>query len=72
MPAPGGGIRGIRPAFGYPSCPDHSLKKEVMAILEAAESLGVRLTSSYMIEPGASLCGMYLGHPGARYFSVHK
>ena len=72
MPAPGGGIRGIRPAFGYPSCPDHSLKKEVMAILEAAESLGVRLTSSCMIEPGASLCGMYLGHHGARYFSVHK
>lgn len=62
----------IRPAFGYPACPDHSLKKEVFRLLEAEETIGVSLTSSYAIQPTTSLCGMLIAHPEARYFSIGK
>ncbi|MDD3208813.1 MAG: methionine synthase [Bacteroidales bacterium] len=72
MRLPCGALRGIRPAFGYPSCPGHGLKKGVTAILQKEYDLGVTLTSSYMLQPAASLCGMYIGHPQARYFTVHK
>jgi 5-methyltetrahydrofolate--homocysteine methyltransferase len=65
-------LRGIRPAFGYPSCPDHSLKKEVINLLQAEKDLGITLTPSYMMQPVSSVCGMYIGHPQARYFTVHK
>lgn len=72
MKFPCGALRGIRPAFGYPTCPDHSLKKDVTAILQKEKDLGIALTSSFMLQPAASLCGMYIGHPQARYFTVHK
>ncbi len=69
---PCGALRGIRPAFGYPSCPDHSLKKEVINLLQTEKDLGITLTPSYMMQPVSSVCGMYIGHPQARYFTVHK
>lgn len=62
----------IRPAFGYSACPDHSLKKDVFDLLEAEEKIGVRLTSSYAIQPSTSLCGMLIAHPQAHYFSIGK
>ncbi|MDD4499434.1 MAG: methionine synthase [Bacteroidales bacterium] len=72
MKLPCGALRGIRPAFGYPSCPDHALKKDVVRLLQAEENLGITLTDSYMMQPVSSVCGMYIGHPQARYFTVHK
>lgn len=64
------GLQMIRPAFGYPACPDHSLKKEAFELLEAPEKIGVALTSSYAITPSTSICGMLIAHPEARYFSI--
>ena len=66
------GLHMIRPAFGYPACPDHSLKKEVFQLLNAPADIGVELTSSYAIIPTTSLCGMLIAHPQARYFNVTK
>lgn len=66
------GLHMIRPAFGYPACPDHSLKKEVFQLLNAPADMGVELTSSYAIIPTTSLCGMLIAHPQARYFNVTK
>ncbi|HXG77590.1 MAG TPA: methionine synthase [Gaiellaceae bacterium] len=64
-------FRGIRPAFGYPACPDHSRKGTLVSLLEA-ERVGIALTESYATLPGASVSGLYLGHPQARYFSVGR
>ncbi len=72
MTYPCGTPRGIRPAFGYPSCPDHTLKKDVVALLQPDGHLDITLTSSYMLQPSASICGMYITHPQAHYFTVHK
>lgn len=66
------GLHVIRPAFGYPACPDHSLKKDVFELLNATEEIGVHLTSSYAINPTTSLCGLLIAHPEARYFSIGK
>jgi 5-methyltetrahydrofolate--homocysteine methyltransferase len=63
--------RGIRPAFGYPACPDHSEKATLFALLRA-EDAGLALTESYASLPGASVSGIYLGHPSARYFAVGR
>jgi 5-methyltetrahydrofolate--homocysteine methyltransferase len=63
--------RGIRPAFGYPACPDHSQKPALFALLRAEEA-GLALTESYASLPGASVSGIYLGHPSARYFAVGR
>jgi 5-methyltetrahydrofolate--homocysteine methyltransferase len=63
--------RGIRPAFGYPACPDHSEKRKLFDLLEA-ETAGIELTESYAMLPAASVSGLYLGHPQARYFSVGR
>jgi 5-methyltetrahydrofolate--homocysteine methyltransferase len=63
--------RGIRPAFGYPACPDHSPKDELFELLDAG-SAGISLTESFAMVPAASVSGIYLGHPEARYFSVGK
>jgi 5-methyltetrahydrofolate--homocysteine methyltransferase len=63
--------RGIRPAFGYPACPDHSLKRELFQLLDA-DRIGVGLTESGAILPAASVAGLYLAHPEARYFTVGK
>jgi 5-methyltetrahydrofolate--homocysteine methyltransferase len=64
-------FRGIRPAFGYPACPDHSEKRKLFDLL-GAESLGLALTESFAMTPAASVSGIYLGHPRARYFSVGR
>jgi 5-methyltetrahydrofolate--homocysteine methyltransferase len=64
-------FRGIRPAFGYPACPDHSEKTKLFDLL-GAERAGISLTESCAMIPGASVSGIYLGHPQARYFSVGR
>ena len=61
---------GLRPAFGYPICPDHEDKRIVCDLLEARERCGFALTESAMLIPAASVCGMYLAHPRAYYFSL--
>lgn len=60
----------IRPAFGYPTCPDHAMKKLAFDILDAPAQIGVHLTEGYSIYPSTSLCGMLISHPKARYFST--
>jgi len=62
--------RGIRPAAGYPSCPDHTEKRTLWRLLNVDESTGIRLTESYAMWPAASVSGLYFGHPEARYFAV--
>jgi 5-methyltetrahydrofolate--homocysteine methyltransferase len=64
-------FRGIRPAFGYPACPDHSEKPKLFALL-GAEEAGLELTETFAMTPAASVSGIYLGHPEARYFSVGR
>ena len=64
--------RGIRPAAGYPACPDHTEKQTLFKLLEAEENTGVELTSSFAMSPGASVSGLYFGHPEARYFAVDR
>jgi len=64
--------RGIRPAPGYPALPDHTEMATLFELLEAAPNLGVELTESYAMLPAASVSGLYLNHPEARYFSVGK
>jgi 5-methyltetrahydrofolate--homocysteine methyltransferase len=60
--------RGIRPAPGYPACPDHSEKEKIFAILDAPANAGMELTSGYAMLPAASVCGYYFAHPQAEYF----
>ncbi|MBV5299250.1 MAG: dihydropteroate synthase [Rhodoferax sp.] len=62
---------GIRPAPGYPACPDHSVKKDLFALLQC-EEIGMTLTDSLAMSPAASVCGFYLAHPDAYYFNVGK
>ena len=65
-----GRYRGIRPAFGYPACPDHTLKTELFELLDVTEAIGTTLTESYMMSPGESTCGLIFAHPQAHNFSV--
>jgi 5-methyltetrahydrofolate--homocysteine methyltransferase len=64
-------FRGIRPAYGYPACPDHSEKGKLLALLDAGRA-GVDMTESFATIPAASVSGLYFGHPQARYFSVGR
>ncbi len=64
--------RGIRPAPGYPACPEHSEKGPLFDLLQAPDSIGVTLTESYAMLPMASVSGFYFSHPQARYFAVGK
>jgi 5-methyltetrahydrofolate--homocysteine methyltransferase len=64
-------FRGIRPAYGYPACPDHSEKEKLFSLLDAA-SAGLTLTESCASLPGSSVSGLYFGHPSARYFSIGR
>ena len=64
--------KGIRPAAGYPACPDHTEKATLFKLLEAEKNTGVKLTESFAMHPGASVCGLYFAHPEARYFPVGK
>jgi 5-methyltetrahydrofolate--homocysteine methyltransferase len=63
--------RGIRPAFGYPACPDHSEKRTLFELL-GAESAGLALTDSYAMTPAAAVSGLYFGHPESKYFAVGR
>jgi len=63
--------RGIRPAFGYPACPDHSEKGRLFDLL-GAEEVGLALTESYAMTPAAAVSGLYFGHPAAKYFAVGR
>jgi 5-methyltetrahydrofolate--homocysteine methyltransferase len=63
--------RGIRPAFGYPACPDHSEKRRLFALLDARR-IGMDLTESCAMTPAAAVSGLYLAHPQARYFVVQR
>ncbi len=64
--------RGIRPAFGYPACPDHTCKAELFDLLMATDNAGISLTESFAMLPAASVSGLYFGHPESRYFSVDR
>jgi 5-methyltetrahydrofolate--homocysteine methyltransferase len=64
--------RGIRPAPGYPACPDHTEKATLFELLDAPGRCGVTLSSSYAMSPAASVSGWYFSHPQARYFNVGK
>ncbi len=64
--------RGIRPAFGYPACPDHTEKRQLFDLLHAEEHTSIRLTESFAMWPAASVSGLYFAHPDARYFSVDR
>lgn len=64
--------RGIRPAPGYPACPDHTEKRLLFELLNAENYIGVRLTESFAMLPAASVSGLYFAHPDSRYFGVSK
>jgi 5-methyltetrahydrofolate--homocysteine methyltransferase len=64
--------RGIRPALGYPACPDHSEKRILFDLLEAEKNTGISLTEHFSMYPNASVSGIYLAHPEAIYFGVGK
>ncbi|MFW5925362.1 MAG: methionine synthase [Myxococcota bacterium] len=64
-------FRGIRPAFGYPACPDHTEKSKLWELLKADE-VGIHLTEQMSMVPGASVSGIYLAHPKSRYFNVGR
>jgi 5-methyltetrahydrofolate--homocysteine methyltransferase len=64
--------RGIRPAAGYPACPDHTEKGTLWRLLDAEKNAGVLLTESYAMWPGSSVSGLYFAHPEAQYFSLGK
>ena len=64
--------RGIRPAPGYPACPDHTEKGKLWELLDVADSIGLELTDAYAMVPTAAVSGFYFSHPDARYFSVGK
>ena len=62
--------QGIRPAAGYPACPDHAEKRTLFDLLRAEKNAGIKLTESYAMHPGASVSGLYFSHPDAKYFGV--
>jgi 5-methyltetrahydrofolate--homocysteine methyltransferase len=64
--------RGIRPAPGYPACPDHTEKGTLWRLLDPQTNAGMRLTDSFAMYPTAAVCGFYFSHPSARYFAVGK
>ena len=64
--------RGIRPAPGYPACPDHTEKATLFKLLDAEKAAGIRLTESFAMYPAAAVSGWYFAHPEARYFPVGK
>jgi 5-methyltetrahydrofolate--homocysteine methyltransferase len=64
--------RGIRPAPGYPACPDHTEKRLLFDLLGGEERVGIRLTESFAMRPAASVCGFYFSHPQARYFALGR
>ena len=64
--------QGIRPAPGYPACPDHTVKKDLFALLGAPDAAGIELTENFAMLPAASVSGFYFAHPQAKYFALTK
>lgn len=64
--------KGIRPAPGYPACPDHTEKIKLFSLLNATENTGISLTESLAMNPAASVCGWYIAHPESQYFGLGK
>jgi 5-methyltetrahydrofolate--homocysteine methyltransferase len=64
--------RGIRPAPGYPSCPDHTEKRTLFDLMQVEQNTGISLTETMMMTPAASVCGWYFAHPDSRYFQVSR
>lgn len=64
--------RGIRPAPGYPACPDHTEKRALFDLLQVEKCTGIRLTETFAMLPASSVSGLYFAHPDARYFAVGK
>jgi 5-methyltetrahydrofolate--homocysteine methyltransferase len=64
--------RGIRPAAGYPACPDHTEKGPLWNLLDVQKNTGMLITESFAMWPGSSVSGLYLAHPESRYFSLGK
>jgi len=64
--------QGIRPAPGYPACPEHSEKRTLFDLLDASHQAGIHLTENYAMDPGASVSGYYFSHPRAKYFNLGK
>jgi 5-methyltetrahydrofolate--homocysteine methyltransferase len=64
--------KGIRPAPGYPACPDHTEKGTLWELLDVRQNAGIELTESYAMLPTAAVSGWYFSHPDARYFAVGK
>lgn len=64
--------QGIRPAFGYPACPDHSEKENLFQLLDPEQKTQMKLTESFMMVPGASVSGIVLAHPDSKYFAIGK
>jgi 5-methyltetrahydrofolate--homocysteine methyltransferase len=64
--------RGIRPAAGYPACPDHTEKGPLWRLLDVKANTGIQITESFAMWPGSSVSGLYFAHPDARYFSLGK
>jgi 5-methyltetrahydrofolate--homocysteine methyltransferase len=64
--------RGIRPAAGYPACPDHTEKGTLWKLLDVEKNAGIKLTESFAMWPGSSVSGLYFAHPDAKYFAVGK
>jgi 5-methyltetrahydrofolate--homocysteine methyltransferase len=67
-----GKFQGIRPAYGYPACPEHSVKRTVFDLLQAEENAGISLTESYAMLPTAAVSGMYIAHPQSHYFGIGR
>jgi len=64
--------KGIRPAPGYPACPDHTEKLKLFSLLNVTENIGIELTESLAMNPPASVCGWYIAHPQSHYFGIGK
>ena len=64
--------QGIRPAPGYPACPDHTEKQTLFALLDAEHTIGVSLTESFAMAPASSVSGFYYSHPESQYFATGK
>ena len=64
--------QGIRPAPGYPACPDHTEKKRLFELLDAENQIGIKLTESYAMYPASAVSGFYFSHPESTYFALGK
>jgi 5-methyltetrahydrofolate--homocysteine methyltransferase len=62
--------RGIRPAPGYPACPNHSQKRKIWDLLKVEERIGIALTENFAMNPPSSVSGYYFNHPDAKYFAI--